>query len=153
MNRIKQYQCECCVCYKDMVSYAHISPQGKDHFYEGEILHVPVCSKKCKELYKLSPLIYTPIKIFEDIRVWGRETFPDNTEAGILAHIKEELDELIENPSDSLEMADLVILLVQLADLHGIDLERAVSHKNDINRRRVWLPADEEGIIRHKKAT
>lgn len=49
------------------------------------------------------------------IQTWQKETFPQATERSVLAHLKSELKELYDCPTDKEEMADVFLLLVGLA--------------------------------------
>lgn len=79
-------------------------------------------------------------------------------------HLIEECDELFSHLQDgedkfnnsylqdvSLEMADIIILLIGLAERHGISLESAILQKHMINLQRRWNPPDENGLIHHAK--
>lgn len=90
------------------------------------------------------------IDLFEEIRRWGRNTFNSPTREGILLHLREEVKELLDEPADCLEMADIVILLIQLAALDDIKLEHAIENKFNINKVRQWEEPDDNGIVRHK---
>lgn len=92
--------------------------------------------------------------MWQDVSRWGLETFPNPTAEGICNHIKEELDEILADPRDKSEYADVMILLIQLctvANLTGSDLINEVREKMKINKQRKWEKPDEQGIVRHKK--
>lgn len=38
----------------------------------------------------------------------------------------------------NLEMADVLIILLGMANMHGVDLEQALRQKEEINQQRVW---------------
>lgn len=69
---------------------------------------------------------------------WARETFPDEQAPEILEHIKEELSELEGEPSNPLEMADVLLLLLCYASHFGVDLMKAASDKFEVCRQRSW---------------
>jgi hypothetical protein len=57
---------------------------------------------------------------------WGKATFPDSTLQHYAHKLAEEVDELEHNPGDAGEMADVGIILLQMAGRQGpfsIDLE------------------------------
>jgi hypothetical protein len=72
----------------------------------------------------------------------------------ILKHLKEEVDELINTPTDLEEYADILILTLQALYLSGYSVDdwlKASWKKHYVNIQRKWLPPDEEGIVRHVK--
>ena len=69
---------------------------------------------------------------------WQRETFPDVPVTDIVAHLLEEVHELVAKPNDPLEIADVVMLAVCLADRQGVDLNQALQDKLKINQSRTW---------------
>lgn len=103
---------------------------------------------------------------FKTITKWQREVFPHATVESCAAHLKEELDEIIEahkkvkpinmhhEELDELhaEFADAYILLVGMMDRAGltlVDLEIAVYEKMRINKQRKWGQPDERGVVKH----
>jgi NTP pyrophosphatase (non-canonical NTP hydrolase) len=71
--------------------------------------------------------------------MWADQAFPDRTPQAALLKLYEEIGELIRNPRESLEYADILIMLVDIAHLHGVhDLGDAVDRKMKINGRRTW---------------
>lgn len=68
---------------------------------------------------------------------WQLETFPDSTLASVLAHLREEHDELQLDPSAE-ECADVFLLLLTVANKQGFSLSEAVWSKFFINRQRTW---------------
>lgn len=83
------------------------------------------------------------------VAAWSRATFPKATEAGRLKHLEREVAELLADPSDGEEMADIVILLLTQADRHGVDLLAAVEAKFAELQTREWGEPDEDGVIEH----
>lgn len=82
---------------------------------------------------------------------WNEETF-GKSNTGLIGHFKEEVrefDEALDTPEESLEAADIVILLMIRAHREGYDLLGSVYTKMEINCRRKWLPPDKNGIVRH----
>ncbi len=76
-----------------------------------------------------------------EISSWATVTFPGQTVESKLAHLKDEVDELIQAPGDGEEMADCVILLFNLAELQGFDLIEEARRKMEKNRlRTIELP-------------
>lgn len=87
----------------------------------------------------------------KDIHEWACDTFEKQTVAAKLEHLKREIVELIENPSDRLEMADVQILLMGVASLQGVDLMDATLEKFEIVKKRKWGAPDEFGVVHHVK--
>lgn len=83
---------------------------------------------------------------------WAKEKFPDQTLAGKEAHLRKELQELLDSDlKDVTEMADCVLLMLQLADAQDKKLLLEVFAKFKINRERTWAPADADGVHSHVK--
>lgn len=87
---------------------------------------------------------------------WARGVFTTATILSVAAHLRREAVELAARPDDPEEMADIAILGHQLmtlvkehADLHGVDLARAVYAKHAKNRARRWGKPDAEGVVEH----
>jgi len=68
-----------------------------------------------------------------------------------MAHLKREIEELDEDPTDGEEMADCFILLLNLAEMAGVDLMSEARRKMEINRNRKWGKPDSEGVCHHVK--
>jgi len=85
-----------------------------------------------------------------EIAAWADQLNPDRRPIGIIAKMLEELGELIasERIADPLELADVLILALDLAHLQGIDVESAIMQKMAINRARKWRIAD-NGSMTH----
>lgn len=84
------------------------------------------------------------------IRAWGAATFPTSTPESTAEHLRREIDELLADPTDAVEQADVFHLLVQLARVTGVDLAAEVERKFSINRRRIWQQPDPvTGVVEH----
>lgn len=69
-----------------------------------------------------------------------------------LRHLQREIQEIIDEPDDVEEYADALILLIDSARMAGIvadDLLDAAFSKLEVNKKRKWKPADEEGVFEH----
>jgi len=69
-----------------------------------------------------------------------------------LRHMREEVDELIADPSDRMEFADVFILLIDSARRSGMtadELLRVAYQKLEINRKRTWGKPNAEGYCKH----
>lgn len=94
---------------------------------------------------------------------WARKTFSNQTATGIYTHLCEEVIELgvsidrmemllsshgsVENVME--EVADCLILLLNLSDHLEFSASEAVESKHTINRVREWGPPDEFGVHHH----
>lgn len=89
-------------------------------------------------------------KVTAKIGGWCDEVYPGRTKEQMLAKLQEEFKELVDNPLDAFEFADIAIILFDLADHMGFDLPKLIHHKMEINRARTWQ-VSEEGILKHVK--
>jgi NTP pyrophosphatase (non-canonical NTP hydrolase) len=80
----------------------------------------------------------------QEIGSWARETFPDQTDLRVVAHLNEEVQELLQaiasddKPQVCQEIADCLILLLCLADRQGVSAASWVEGKMNVNRQRRW---------------
>lgn len=65
--------------------------------------------------------------------------------------VMEEIPELLQNQENDMEFADVLILVLDYAHLTGIDAEKAVLRKMEINRGRQWNKDPHTGLIHHVK--
>lgn len=89
-------------------------------------------------------------------RTWSRETFgPHARTAGVLAHIRKELDEVAANPGDVTEWADVIILAIDGAWRAGhepraiIDALIAKQAENEARTWPDWRTARQDQPIEH----
>jgi hypothetical protein len=85
-------------------------------------------------------------------REFCTRTFPGQTVAGVINHLRRECRELEDAPTDPLEIADCFLLLLDVAGRADLDAEQLLSWaqvKLDINRRRQWAGPDAEGVCSH----
>lgn len=86
-----------------------------------------------------------------EVTEWASRTFPGQTPASKAEHLLDEAGELKDDPSNGEEMADVLILLLNLAEMHGLDLLEEARKKMAINRTCTWGPPDERGVCNHVK--
>jgi NTP pyrophosphatase (non-canonical NTP hydrolase) len=86
-----------------------------------------------------------------EVSKWASETFPHQTPHSKMAHLRKEIEELGADLGDGEEMADCFILLLNLAEMAGVDLMRAAKRKMEINRKRTWGAPDADGVCHHVK--
>jgi NTP pyrophosphatase (non-canonical NTP hydrolase) len=97
-------------------------------------------------------------KQFDEITAWQKETFPTATMQSKIAHLKQELEEVLD-PDQSfaalrLEFADCLFLLFGAASVAGMsyaDIIEAIDHKFERNKNRKWGTPDKDGIVNHIK--
>lgn len=83
---------------------------------------------------------------------WANEVFPDRTITNALQKmVMEEIPEYMMNQNDKFELADIGILLYDIAYLAGIDLDEAIREKMAINKSRKWQIIPETGLMKHIK--
>jgi len=89
-----------------------------------------------------------------DIADFTDNVFGQSNPVSKLHHLQEEVAELIEEPEDTLEWADCMILLIDAAKKAGHDMDDLygfIQAKMDINKKRKWSAPDENGVVRHVK--
>jgi len=75
---------------------------------------------------------------------------PKDAVVKLVSESSELLDAVLNKPEEVAgELADVFFLLLDLADMHGVDLAEATWTKLQINRERVWI--EEDGVIRRVK--
>lgn len=94
-------------------------------------------------------------KLQDDIGLFADVAFENSTARAKALHLAEEAVEAADDPSDILEWADCMILLLDGARKAGFttqDVYQAVLRKMEINKTRQWGARDKDGIVRHVKA-
>ncbi len=86
----------------------------------------------------------------QEIGDWAREAFPQATERTILSHLRNEVNTELFPGCDADELADVVLLVLHLANMRGIDLEAEIEAKHEINTGRTWAAVkNAEGFYPH----
>jgi NTP pyrophosphatase (non-canonical NTP hydrolase) len=88
--------------------------------------------------------------IVHQIVQWQRETFPHQDVASTIDHLREEIDELADDPSGE-ELADCAMLIFAIADRSGVDLPAELERKHAVNRARTWIEQPDRSF-RHERA-
>lgn len=83
-----------------------------------------------------------------DIADWADGVLPNRSPQTALLKMFEEVGELVRSPSSPGEYADILIMLIDLARMHGIDLLEATRTKMKINRGREWAVTS-MGTLQH----
>lgn len=114
------------------------------------------CAKKLREMgvhdVRWQASVPSLDRVLAEVVSWQRETFFPPTIDDVPAtveHIRREVEELVADPYDTSEMADVLILLARLADNLSADLPSVVAGKLAVLRARTWQPADEHGVTEH----
>lgn len=88
-------------------------------------------------------------KFQKELHNWQLKTFPQSTLLSKLAHLKKEVIELDQNPTDGYEMADIIMLVCGMAAIEGIDISSVLQEKFEINKNRKWGTPDKDGVVLH----
>lgn len=96
---------------------------------------------------------------FVEIVKWQKETFGKSTSLSKIAHLAEELGELVADIKDNkperrLEFADCFFLLFGAAADDGMsysDICNAIEEKFTVNKSRKWGKPNENGVVNHIK--
>ncbi len=89
-----------------------------------------------------------------DVVRWANQTFPSRTRESIVKKLQEECKELLrpDITGEELagEMADVFILIFDLAHWDRVDVMNAVHAKMEVNRHRMW-EVSSNGTYQHIK--
>lgn len=81
---------------------------------------------------------------------WADEVFPQRTVLNAIQKMMmEEIPEYLMDRGNPMELADLGILLYDIAHLDGVDLDDAIRRKMKINKFRVWAIDPRTGLLNH----
>lgn len=90
-------------------------------------------------------------KLASHVRKQADRLFPNRTDSSMFLKMYSELGELAaaKTPEErGQEFADVMIMLLDYADVHGILIECRVTEKMAINEKRKWA-ANELGVFQH----
>lgn len=80
---------------------------------------------------------------------WAFATFHPHSAEGVMAHLLEEWQEFVADPTNGEEGADVMMLMHHWFLLKGIDIKWELVRKLAINRARKWGQRDERGVVKH----
>jgi hypothetical protein len=80
---------------------------------------------------------------------WAAGVFPEATELSVLAHLRDEVNTELIPGCELDELADVGILLCQLATQRGASLFDLMEAKHAINLKRKWGPKNAAGFWEH----
>lgn len=87
-------------------------------------------------------------QLTQEVVQWANSVFPNRKPQSALLKLFEETGELVKDPSDAGEYADIFIMLLDLADMHGVDVVKAIRDKLALNRQRTWTTTA-TGTLQH----
>lgn len=89
-----------------------------------------------------------PVEFLQErIARWADQVYPHRTTEVAFAKMMGEIGEVLLNPDDPLEWADVLILLVDAAKLRGIHILSAAHAKMSINEQRQWVIDPDTGLM------
>ena len=87
-------------------------------------------------------------QLTQEVVQWANSVFPNRKPQSALLKLFEETGELVKDPSDAGEYADIFIMLLDLADMHGVNVVKAIRDKLALNRQRTWITTA-TGTLQH----
>jgi len=105
-------------------------------------------------------------RVMNKIVKWQKKQFPKSGTLSKLIHLREEIGELeisfmenqnldyedaVKKKEFELELADCIFLLVGIADVENINLNKILEEKLKINKKRKWKEPTSEGVYFHIK--
>lgn len=89
------------------------------------------------------------IKQLQDlIGEWADEVFPERNIQSAALKLYEEIGEMLRDPSNADEHADIYIMMFDLSRMYNVDIGAAVRRKMAVNMRRYWRMT-ETGTLQH----
>jgi len=88
-------------------------------------------------------------EIQSELVEWLDDVLPERTLESSWIKLEQELAELRKVPTDSAEWADTFIILLDLVDLYGINISKAIHHKHKVNKNRKWK-IEKDGTMNHE---
>lgn len=91
-----------------------------------------------------------------EVSQWADDAYPHRTLKNVLDKFDEEYQELLDSlvetgRIDPLELADVIILVLDAATLSRVDIQNSVREKVGINYARSWIIDPKTGIMSHRK--
>ena len=139
---------------RNALANATVQTYGATMYVVGPRVICPECRdamQLCGVDYRYRPSVLTLDSVIREVNEWKAVTFPRVTPASLVEHLRREVLELAEDPTNTSELADVVFLAVGLAHELGVDLATIVADKLAINRSRVWQEPDHLGVVEHVK--
>jgi hypothetical protein len=83
----------------------------------------------------------------------GDHLFPARTDQSMFLKLYEEVSEIVKTPGNAGEIADVIIMLLDHAERHGIHAGHAVLTKLCTNLEREWVLDPTTNVAYHKEQT
>lgn len=80
---------------------------------------------------------------------WAEANFPNRTLQSCFMKMYEEIGEFLREPTSAAELADIFVMLLDIADMQHIDIGAAIRDKMVINRTRKWRQNPTTGVMMH----
>lgn len=132
---------------------ALLPPIGATLYVVGNRSVCPNCADMLRQAgvmdIRYRPAAPTLDSVIREVNEWQTRTFPRATPASVVEHLRREVQELVADPTDLSELADVVFLAVGLAYELGVDLKTVVAEKLAVNLARQWGEPDEHGVVEH----
>ena len=84
-----------------------------------------------------------------EVTKWAQRTFPHHTPPALLAKLRQETSEVLAEPNDLQEAADVFIVALVICGWQGVSLLDVARRKMAINRARRWGEPDAQGVVEH----
>lgn len=75
--------------------------------------------------------------------------FPDRTDSSMFLKLFSEIGEMVDHPDDTMEVADVFIMLLDYAHRKKINIRQVVEYKMAVNDNRQWV-VNALGVMRHE---
>lgn len=140
---------------RNALANATVQTYGATMYVVGPRVVCPDCRdamKLCGVEYRYRQSVLTLESVIREVNEWQAMTFPQATPASVVEHLRREVQELVSDPTDVLELADVVILAAALSLTLGLsvgDLTAVIEAKLGVNRLRTWQPPDHMGVVEH----
>ena len=79
--------------------------------------------------------------------------FPKRTAASMFLKLYGEIGELVDNPDDPNELADVMIMLLDHAERIDCDIGKVILKKLEVNANRKWMMDERTGVFQHVTRT
>lgn len=93
-------------------------------------------------------------QLFKEITEWQHKVFTKANTQSKLAHLQQEVIELVKEPYSDEEYADCFLLLIGAWESRGKNYEellQCIRQKFEVNKKRNWGEPDSEGVVNHIK--
>ena len=98
--------------------------------------------------FLMAPPPATVLELQSEVAAFAEKAFGPDREDAAWKKLFEEIGETLKNPDDPSEWADVFIILLDLATLHGVDVDSATRAKIEVIKNRVWVQTS-TGTFQH----